>query len=238
MIQNFFRLAFTLLAMTASTLSFAQSPAGTVVLSSGFVQATTGESVRSLKRGDLVLNGDEISTGSNSYANIRFSDDGRTLMRPNTRLAVEGYSWPASIPPADRSPATVVKANALTLEEQEKLLASEGRSVFRLVRGALRTLTGLIGKANTDNYKMLTPVVTIGIRGTDFGVYHDETSNTTSVTVFEGGVSLTPIAAGAATKDLSKGQSAKVDANGTISELTDVPQELEVTATDDPKNCE
>src|SRR5690606_19192386 len=44
----------------------------------------------------------------------------------------------------------------------------EGNALFRLLKGGFRAVTGLIGKENRDNYRVRTPVATIGIRGTDF----------------------------------------------------------------------
>ena len=35
-------------------------------------------------------------------------------------------------------------------------------------REGLRTITGLVGRSNRDNYKVTTAVATIGIRGTEY----------------------------------------------------------------------
>jgi hypothetical protein len=41
------------------------------------------------------------------------------------------------------------------------------RKLVSLIKGGFRTITGLIGNRNKDNYKIFTPSATIGIRGTD-----------------------------------------------------------------------
>ena len=41
------------------------------------------------------------------------------------------------------------------------------RSLLSLIKGGFRTITGLIGNRNKDNYRIVTPNATIGIRGTD-----------------------------------------------------------------------
>ena len=44
------------------------------------------------------------------------------------------------------------------------------KAVFDLVKGGLRTITGVIGRGNQENYQVETPVATIGIRGTHYGL--------------------------------------------------------------------
>jgi hypothetical protein len=39
---------------------------------------------------------------------------------------------------------------------------------FNLVKGGLRSVTGLLGKRNKEKFAMKTPSATIGIRGTTF----------------------------------------------------------------------
>ena len=45
--------------------------------------------------------------------------------------------------------------------------ASENRSGLSLLKGALRAITGYIGRSNRDGYRIETPTATIGVRGTD-----------------------------------------------------------------------
>src|SRR5690606_9911321 len=46
--------------------------------------------------------------------------------------------------------------------------AQEQRGFFSLLRGALRTATGQIGKRDRDDYRLQTPTATVGIRGTQY----------------------------------------------------------------------
>ena len=45
--------------------------------------------------------------------------------------------------------------------------ASDNRSALSLLKGAMRAITGYIGRSNRDGYRIETPTATIGIRGTD-----------------------------------------------------------------------
>ncbi|MGR9099819.1 MAG: hypothetical protein ACU826_04555, partial [Gammaproteobacteria bacterium] len=44
------------------------------------------------------------------------------------------------------------------------------RAVMKLISGGLRTLTGAIGKTDHNEYRLSTPLQTIGIRGTDYEI--------------------------------------------------------------------
>ena len=50
----------------------------------------------------------------------------------------------------------------------EKGKAGSGNAFFRLLKGGVRALTGLIGGKNPGAYRIKTPVATMGIRGTGF----------------------------------------------------------------------
>ena len=88
-----------------------------------------------------VQRGDTLSTQRDSYAQVRFSDGSLATLRPNTILRIDEYQFNSAAPQSD----------AL---------------VMRLLKGGLRTVTGLIGKrGNQDAYKIQTSTATIGIRG-------------------------------------------------------------------------
>jgi hypothetical protein len=57
--------------------------------------------------------------------------------------------------------------------------------VMNLLKGGMRTITGLIGRANRQNYRFRTDVATIGIRGTEYAVRY-----TNSIEVFCAGGSI------------------------------------------------
>ena len=89
-------------------------------------------------RGTSVDAGDRIVTGANGMAQLNMVDQARLSLRPNTQFLIEAY-------PERRD--------------------SNESAVLSLLRGTLRTFTGLIAAGNRDRYVMKTRVATVGIRG-------------------------------------------------------------------------
>ncbi len=117
--------------------------AGTVIFANGEAQIIGADGkARNAARGDIVNEGDTLVTGQAGAMQLRMADDGFIAVRPDTRMTVQNFNW------------------------NGKEDGSE-RSVMSLVRGGFRTITGVIGKRNKENYLVRTPVATIGIRGTD-----------------------------------------------------------------------
>jgi hypothetical protein len=145
--------------------------AGEVGLVTGRVTAATSAGdIRYLARGDAIYEGEIVSTGPASFVNMKFVDGGRILLRPNTRFEIETFAVPAgaettvaAAPPA-ASPAAARPAQT----EQEARAEGSGSAFFRLLKGGFRAVTGLVGRADRDAYRVRTPIATIGIRGTDF----------------------------------------------------------------------
>lgn len=141
----------------------AAAPAGEVVLVTGV--ATVG--ARPLSVGDAVNAGETVVTGNNSYANLRFADGGRVLLRPNTEFTVEAYEFepaapkPAAVPAAGAEPPEPVADGVQAPPPGQN-------AFFRLVRGGFRAISGLIGQGDRAAYRVTTPNATIGIRGTDY----------------------------------------------------------------------
>lgn len=129
-------------------------------LVTGSVTVGDGAATRALRAGDAVYPGQTLRVGPNSYVNLKFADGGRVLLRPDTEFAVESFRYAAA--PARAAPAAAAAPQAPA--------AAEGNAFFRLVRGSFRAITGLIGKADRQDYRVSTPAATIGIRGTDYEV--------------------------------------------------------------------
>jgi hypothetical protein len=112
----------------------------------GEITATGGDTgqQRTLRTGDPVFVGEIIRAGSNAEAVLRIDDAGFMAVRPGAELVVERFA--AQGRPSDH----------LSL---------------RLVKGALRMLTGWIGQVDRAQYRVTTPTATIGIRGTDHEPY-------------------------------------------------------------------
>ncbi len=132
--------------------------AGTVVLAVGNVtdQAADGNR-RTLHDGDGIYSGDSLSTGRGAYLDLDFADGGRILLRPGTRFQVERYHYAAAGPAQTAAPATA----------RSEIHES---AFFRLIKGGLRAISGLIGHVTRADYRLDTPVATIGIRGTEYDV--------------------------------------------------------------------
>jgi hypothetical protein len=95
---------------------------------------------RPLARGAEVMDGDTLIT-RNGRAQVRFTDGAFVSLQPNTEFGVREYRY------------------------EGKADGSE-RGFFALVRGAMRTVTGAIGRFNRGSYQVRTPTATVGIRGT------------------------------------------------------------------------
>ncbi|MBL6749965.1 MAG: hypothetical protein ISP90_05550 [Nevskia sp.] len=145
-------------------------PAGTIGLLKGQASALSisGES-RALAKGSAVYSGETIQTGPQSYVLINFSDQSTTMLRPSTQFVIEKYQFNggaaggAAAPAAPAAPAASGLAPLQTTVEK----APEA-SFFRLLKGGLRVVSGLIGHADYSHFRLSTPVATMGIRGTDF----------------------------------------------------------------------
>ena len=156
--------------------AFAQAAAGEVTLLTGRATASNDDGVvRVLNKGDTVYSGELISSGVNSYVNLKFKDGGLILLRPRTRFEIEAFAYDSApaiaeaeapkplVQPAAPKPATASAAAATPAVQ-----TASTRAFFRLLKGSFRAVSGAIGKANQDDYRVATPVATIGIRGTDF----------------------------------------------------------------------
>jgi hypothetical protein len=101
-------------------------------------------SVRSIAPGSTVQAGDVVITQPNSSARFKFTDGSEVSVAANSQLRIEAYSFDKAAPQKDNL-------------------------VMGLLKGGLRTITGLVGKrGNRDAYKLQTSTATIGIRGTEF----------------------------------------------------------------------
>lgn len=137
----FFQCCSAAALLTAAVGSWAAG-AGVVTHLSGTmsVQRPDG-SVRILSQKSEVHPGDVLTTQRDSYAQINFTDGSAATLRPNTTMKLETYTFNKDAPQSDGM-------------------------FMRLVKGGLRTVTGLIGKrGDQDAYKIGTSTATIGIRG-------------------------------------------------------------------------
>jgi hypothetical protein len=112
----------------------------------GELYAVDGAGVRRrLVDGGSVYPGDVVETTRGSRGVLAFRDESRVSLGSQTRFRVDNFVFD------DKN-------------------AGEGRFLVSLLRGSVRALTGLIGKANHRNVGFSTATATIGIRGTGFDV--------------------------------------------------------------------
>ncbi len=93
--------------------------------------------------------GDRLVTGSASRAMLKMVDQGLLSIHPDSSLTLLSYRYDAADP----------DANEIQLH---------------LDSGSVRSITGLAGQANKESYRLTTPLVAIGIRGTDYVAYTNE----------------------------------------------------------------
>jgi YD repeat-containing protein len=117
------------------------APAGSVDFSTGNVVATGVDGrARPLAKGAEINSGDRIVT-NDGRAQIRFADGAYVSLQPNTDFAIREFRYDGRTDGSERG-------------------------LFGLLKGAMRTVTGAIGRVNRSAYEIQTPTATIGIRGT------------------------------------------------------------------------
>lgn len=132
-------------AAVAPPVPPAGAPAGEVIKLVGRASAANDEGdIRALQQGNPLNSGETVVTAPASFVRMKLSDGGYIVLRPSTRFQIADYRYTES--PAD------------------------SRSVFNLLKGGFRAVTGAIGKRNHSAVTYKTAVATIGIRGTDFEV--------------------------------------------------------------------
>ncbi len=133
-----------LLLWGCTALASAAQVAGVVVQASGPMTARSPSgAVKPLKAQSEVESGDTLATAAGAWALVRFIDNSELTLKPGTTVVVDQFTFDGDRPEGDRA-------------------------VFTLVKGGLRSLTGILGKRNKDKFAMKTPSATIGIRGTTF----------------------------------------------------------------------
>ena len=128
----------------AGAMALAAPVAGTVVQLSGPLMAKKANgTIKVLVLKSEVENGDTLVTEKNTYAMVKFIDNSEITLRPDSALTIENFSFDSG--------------------KQD-----EDRAHFNLVKGGLRSVTGLLGKRSKEKFELKTPTATIGIRGTTF----------------------------------------------------------------------
>lgn len=130
--------------LVLSTPALAAQVAGTITQLSGpLLDKKADGAVKILSLKSEVESGDTLVTEKNTYAQVKFIDNSEITLKPGTTFKIENFSFDEGKPGGDSA-------------------------AFNLVKGGLRSVTGLLGKRNKEKFEMKTPSATIGIRGTTF----------------------------------------------------------------------
>lgn len=139
------RIAVVSAALLSAAAAIAQTqPAGKVLAVAGAATLERAGRQVALQPGTAVESGDVLAVGERSALQVRFSDESIVALRANSQFRIEDYRFAGN--------------------------AESDRSLMGLLKGGMRTITGLIGKASQKNYAVRTATATIGIRGTHFTV--------------------------------------------------------------------
>ena len=125
------------------------APAAQVDFAVGNVTAvgSNGQS-RALGKGAQIEQGDTVNTNG-GRAQLRFTDGAYVSLQPESQFRIDQYRFDGKT------------------DGNEK-------GFFSLLKGGLRTITGLVGRSNKANYQVSTTVATIGIRGTEYTIQYGQ----------------------------------------------------------------
>ena len=135
---------------------------GEIVSAEGLVQVVRDGLVMRLKAGDMVLEGDIVSTGEGAEVFMRFTDKMEFRLGEDARLAIDQYLYDE--------------------------VSSSGIQVLSIIAGAFSYASGLIAGASPASVRLQTPQGVIGIRGTT--ILGEVREDGLSVTVLEGRIAL------------------------------------------------
>lgn len=140
--QRIARLVIALMASTAlPSFALAVEASGTTVMVDPAANASGPGGDRILEVDGAIFTGDEVKTDRGGEAQIRFRDDTRLVVGPNSRILIDKFVF---------NPDQSVKQVGIDL-----------------VKGAFRFVSG---NGPKQAYAIRTPTMTIGIRGTEFDV--------------------------------------------------------------------
>ena len=164
-------------ALSLSTPAVADVAARVTFVTGQVSVIDSNNNKRSVFKGDLIRGGEKIET-ANGRVQVRMTDGGIIVLRPNSIFEISRYSFSRDTPEL-------------------------GTVLFNFIKGGARAISGAIGKANRVNYQFKTPVATIGIRGTDYATTVNDDGKMI-VTVNKGSVNL---ANDVASSNISEGES-------------------------------
>ena len=126
------------------TLSVSAHAAAVLESVTGDIRVTAGgQKPAAVKQGQRINSGTTITTGTNGMVILKFDDEQKIALAPNSELTIVDFNYNPKVAAADRSE-------------------------LALNRGAARIVTGQVAKRNYEMFVLRTPHVNLGVRGTDF----------------------------------------------------------------------
>jgi hypothetical protein len=104
---------------------------------------------RKLFVGSSVFEDEILTTAKDSNAVVAFRDEGRVSLQEETIFHVEKFQF----------------------ERKKMQEPTQENALFRLLKGSVRVVTGLVGRVKHDNYQFKMTTATIGVRGTGFDAW-------------------------------------------------------------------
>lgn len=136
----------TALGVLALALSVPAHAAAVLESLTGDVRVLAGaQKPLAVKQGMRIASGSRLITGTDGLAILKFDDEQKIALAPNSDLVIVDFNYNAKNAAADRSE-------------------------LALNRGAARIVTGQVAKRNYEYFVLRTPHVNLGVRGTDFSV--------------------------------------------------------------------
>ena len=149
--------AVGLIALFGLSVAAVAEPSGAVIAVIQQSQADGESGKRVLEVEAPVFSGDKIITGARGEAQIKFRDQTKLVVGPNSQMTIDAFVF------AGNGNAQKFSINA--------------------VRGAFRFITG---KGPKTAYSINTPAATIGVRGTEFDFIAERRIGETEVVTFGG----------------------------------------------------
>lgn len=180
---------------------------GSISTQKGDTDILRGDQLIRVVQQQALIVDDTVITNEGTVAKVQLNDQTTFDLGPNSSLKINRFSY------------TVDQAN--DAEPRGSLLATIGA-------GAIRTITGLLGKLKSNDYEIASTLsTTIGIRGTDFTVRACADKEKcgdlygTSVAVREGGISF---ANNATEIDLNKNEFTQIQSATEIPVAAPIPE--------------
>ena len=148
-----------------SVVTMASQVVGVVTLTIGKSKIERTAAETEPQKGGSVQEGDVIRTSDNGHVHIKFIDGARVSVRPNSVFRIHEFKYNPSEPAA-----SVVR---LSLDS-----------------GEARSISGAAAQAAKERFRLNTPLVAIGVKGTDFVT--QVSKDVIRVTVNQGAIVMAP----------------------------------------------